>query len=97
MKRLAYASIIAVMLSMSFGAIAEEASDRPAGVAAADWVPVSNRLGIVLLHREAPAAGSSHQALLLTPPVDGYFMVKVVDGWTRLVIIEPRKGPADIG
>lgn len=97
MKRLAYASVIAVMLSMSFAAIAEEASDRPAGVAAADWVPVSNRLGIVLHHRKSPAVGSFDQALLLTPPVDGYFMVKVVDGWTRLVVIEPRKGPADIG
>jgi hypothetical protein len=82
---------------MSFAVIAEDASDRPAGIAAADWMPVSKHLGIVLLHREAPAAGSSHQALLLTPPVDGYFMIRVVDGWTRLVIIEPRKGPADIG
>jgi hypothetical protein len=97
MKHIAYSPILAVMLSMSFTAIAEVTSDRPAGVAAADWVPVSKNLGIVLFHRKAPAVSPSDQALLFTPPVDGYFMVKIVDGWTRLVIIEPRKGPADIG
>jgi len=35
--------------------------------------------------------------LLLKPPVGGYFMVKGAGGWTRLVVIEPMKGPADVG
>jgi len=35
--------------------------------------------------------------LLLRPPVSGYFMVKGASGWTRLVIVEPVKGPADVG
>jgi hypothetical protein len=36
-------------------------------------------------------------ALLLKPPVGGYFMVKGVAGWTRLVVMEPLKGPGDAG
>jgi hypothetical protein len=37
------------------------------------------------------------QALLLKPPVGGYFMVKGATGWTRLVVFEPIKGPGDAG
>lgn len=35
--------------------------------------------------------------LLLKPPVGGYFMVKGARGWTRLIVVEPAKGPADAG
>ncbi len=42
-------------------------------------------------------AVTSGQVLLLKPPVGGYFMVKGAGGWTRLVVIEPLKGPGDVG
>jgi hypothetical protein len=31
----------------------------------------------------------------LRPAVGGYFMVKGVSGWVRLIVIDPGKGPAD--
>jgi hypothetical protein len=128
MKRLAYAAITAALLSLSYVALPADPPDRPAGVAAQDWVAVSDRLGIVLVESSAPAvpprdiplvgrdgriversspavapAGGpalaipSGQALFLKPPVSGYFMVKGASGWTRLVVIEPVKGPGDAG
>jgi len=100
MKRIAYATLVILSLSLnSYLSVAAGAQDRPAGVAAANWVPVSDRLGIVLVQSEAPAAVPipNSQPLLLKPPVPGYFMVKGANGWTRLVIIEPVKGPADVG
>lgn len=132
MKRLAYLPIAALLLSLSYVAISANPPDRPAGVAAENWVPVSDRLGVVLvgssgpmastpeIPREIPEVGSdgklversgpivmppggpgytvlAGQALLLKPPVGGYFMVKGASGWTRLVVFEPIKGPGDAG
>jgi hypothetical protein len=33
----------------------------------------------------------------LTPPTPGYFMLKGASGWSRLVVIEPLKGPSAAG
>jgi hypothetical protein len=44
-----------------------------------------------------PGVPLSASALLLKPPVGGYFMVKGAGGWTRLVVMEPMKGPGDAG
>lgn len=99
MKRIAYASIVALLCCLPDVSSAAGPSDRPAGVSAADWVPVSDRLGIVLVHSETPtpAALPNRQVLLLKPPVSGYYMVKGASGWTRLIIVEPVKGPGDVG
>jgi hypothetical protein len=97
MKRNVFATLAILSLSLiSYTSIATDAKDRPAGVAAANWVPVSDRLGIVLVHNEARTVVSS-TVLLLKPTVSGYYMVKGANGWTRLVIVEPVKGPADVG
>ena len=100
MKRIAYATLVILSLSLvTFTSFAADAPDRPAGVTAANWVPVSDRVGIVLVQSETPvpvtAFGS--QPLLLKPPVSGYYMVKGANGWTRLIIVEPVKGPGDVG
>jgi hypothetical protein len=34
---------------------------------------------------------------LLSPPANGYFMVKRGNRWVRLVVVEPFKGPGDAG
>lgn len=97
MKPASYAPIAALLLCFASPAMAADAPDRPANVAAAAWVPVSDRLGIVLVEDKTPPAVSVNQPLLLKPPVGGYFMVKRANGWTRLLIVEPIKGPGDAG
>ncbi|MEO6186428.1 MAG: hypothetical protein ABIP38_06195 [Steroidobacteraceae bacterium] len=111
MKRLAYVPIAVLLLSLSYFSFSADSPSRPVGVTAENWVPVSDRLGLVLVQGEALVAapvvvapgqlpGSANRpdmALLLKPPVRGYFMVKGAGGWTRLVVIEPIKGPADAG
>jgi hypothetical protein len=99
MKRIVLVTLSVLLLSLvSYTSLAADVQDRPAGVTAANWVPVSDRLGIVLVQSEAPVATSvPRTSLLLKPPVSGYYMVKGANGWTRLVIVEPVKGPADVG
>src|SRR5688572_6794789 len=109
MKRLIVVAAIAAIATISYVATSADAADRPAGVAAKEWVSISASLGIVLVPSEAPTVGRvdpdtklmqmppGGMPLLLKPPVGGYFMVKGAGGWTRLVVIEPMKGPADVG
>jgi hypothetical protein len=72
--------------------------DRPQGVAAGAWIPLNVRLGFVVAppaaNRIAPAGAN---ALLLAPPVAGYFMIKGETGWSRVIIAEPLKGPGGAG
>jgi hypothetical protein len=37
------------------------------------------------------------QALLLAPPAEGYFMVRTGNGWQRIIINDPIKGPGTEG
>jgi hypothetical protein len=108
MKRPAYIPLAVLLLASSAASLSADPSNRPMGVAAADWIPVTDRLGIVLVpppvasgDRGAEPVGApiSPTALILPlkPPVGGYFMVKGAKGWARLVVIEPAKGPADAG
>ncbi|HWL63874.1 MAG TPA: hypothetical protein VNQ32_13845 [Steroidobacteraceae bacterium] len=122
MKRAIIGAAIAAAAITSFVAFPGDAPDRPAGVSARDWIPISDSFGIVLAQTPAPVTGSGSameslkgpdgvillprggavdmrpsNTLLLRPPVSGYFMVKGADGWTRLVVVEPVKGPGDAG
>jgi hypothetical protein len=85
----------AVGLSSAIGAGAPSAPDRPPGVAVNDWVPISDAFGLVLV-RAAPSPVPA-TGLLLAPPAQGFFMVKRVAGWERVVIAEPVKGPGPSG
>jgi hypothetical protein len=110
MKRLIAGIAIAAIATISYVATSADAPDRPAGVSAKEWVSISATLGVVLMSSESPVAVGrvdaktnttqlppSGMPLLLKPPVGGYFMVKGASGWTRLVVVEPMKGPADVG
>jgi hypothetical protein len=83
----------AVGLSSALGA---DAPDRPPGVAAQDWVPMGERVGLVIV-RSGTTGPADRTGLFLQPPVQGYFMVKGRDTWSRLVVIEPPKGPGPAG
>ncbi|MEO6080086.1 MAG: hypothetical protein ABIQ86_09950 [Steroidobacteraceae bacterium] len=48
-KHLAYASIVVALLSLSYLSISADSPNRPEGVTEENWVPVSDRLGIVLV------------------------------------------------
>lgn len=98
MKRLAIASSAILILALSYVALSADVPNRPAGVAAKDWVSISDSLGIVLIDVRGPRPRVvAPQTLLLKPPVGGYFMVKGASGWSRLVVVEPIRGPADAG
>jgi hypothetical protein len=72
--------------------------DRPPGVLAQDWIPVSDKLGFVMLRADPRGnASADDQPLLLTPAATGYFMARSQIGWQRLVIVEPLKGPGAAG
>lgn len=96
MKRLAYTSLAVLLSVCSYTSLSADPPDRPPGVAEKNWVPVNDRLGIVLAEPTGPVT-FSRDALLLRPPIGGYFMLKGSDGWTRLVVIEPTKGPGNAG
>jgi hypothetical protein len=72
-----------------------DAPDRPPGVAKEAWIPVNERLGFVIVPQNISPAPISPQPLLLTPPVSGYFMLRGASRWSRIVIVEPFRGPAD--
>ncbi len=68
--------------------------DRPEWVPAANWVPISNSLGLVLFETPSAQPGNivavPRDALLLAgPPRTGYFVVKRDGRWQRLVVDEP--------
>jgi len=73
--------------------------DRPAGVDAGHWIPVSDKMGFVVTTPGVPGAivTTDRQPLLLMPPAEGYFMVHTGDTWQRLVIQDPIKGPGTSG
>lgn len=73
--------------------------DRPQGVSAGAWIPLNTRLGFVVAPHAAgkvvPGAGDG--ALLLAPPVTGYFMIKSETGWSRVIVADPLRGPGAAG
>lgn len=71
-------------------AYSQGAWDRPDGIAPANWIPISDSLGLALV--EEPA----REGIVLPPSVRkslaGHFMVKHGGKWQRLVVIEPLHG-----
>lgn len=91
-------SLVFVLASLfSFFAFAAEPGDRPIGVEAKDWIPVTANLGFVVVAITELAPGiqgpTSPQLLLneVAPaaPAAGYFMIKSENGWRRLVVMTP--------
>lgn len=90
----ALAVLVAMFSACAFGA---EPADRPIGIEAKDWIPVSDKLGFVVVGMAEPALRIIQQPdsrLLLNKvapeaPVAGYFMIKAENGWCRLVVLTP--------
>jgi len=90
--------VAAVILAIPFAAGGSQNS-RPPGVLANDWVPISENLGIVLLHPQQkdgtilPPLPPLQQPLLAQaslPPEAGYFVVRKEGIWVNLAIDGPR-------
>lgn len=98
MKIVCAAILILISASSVHFALGASGPDRPAGVEAQDWIPVSDKMGFVVTtpHRY-PGPGGDNQVLLLTPPAEGYFMVRNGNRWLRIVIQDPLKGPGASG
>lgn len=93
----ALTAVIAVTFILS-RAIGANAPDRPPGVAATQWAPISESLGVVMApEQQRKPIAVSPNALLLMPPAEGYFMVKQGNTWRRLILVEPVKGPGPAG
>jgi hypothetical protein len=89
--------ILASILAVHF-ALGAVSAERPAGVAAQNWIAISDKLGFVVMPPETyPVVTPDKQPLLLAPAASGYFMARSSLGWQRLVIVEPLKGPGATG
>jgi hypothetical protein len=89
--------ILACVLAVHF-ANGASSPDRPAGVDAQNWIPVSDKMGFVVTSpRTFPMPMPDRQVLFLTSPAEGYFMVHTGNVWQRLVIQDPLKGPGSSG
>jgi len=86
-----------IVLAVGAALAAAEATDRPEGVAASEWVPVSERLGLVVVAGPHQVNARPVQGLYLLPPINGYFMVKAGGRWSRLNLVVPPKGPGAAG
>jgi hypothetical protein len=84
--------VLASVLAVHF-ANGASSPDRPAGVNAENWIPVSDKMGfVVTTPRIYPMPMPDRQTLFLTAPAEGYFMVHTGNVWTRIVIQDPIKG-----
>lgn len=86
------ASILLGIVSVGLSAAGSTgaAPDRPAGIGASDWVPLSNSLGLVVLHpreRTVTMPVPDPTALLIRQPLQGYLMIRRGRSWQRLVIV----------
>lgn len=99
------ASILLVLICAILASpvsLAADDADRPAGVEAQNWLPISVRPAFVVVpENDRPhIAGASRQVLLadpgrvsanLQPPKKGYFVIKTEAGWLRVVVAEPSE------
>jgi hypothetical protein len=93
MKAIAAALLIlASVLTIHF-ANGASGPDRPAGIEGRNWIPVSDKMGFVETssHPFPPADA------MLAPPAEGYFMIRTGNGWHRIIINNPIKGPGSSG
>jgi hypothetical protein len=96
MKRILMIGIAVAVVSLTGAAVVsgQTVSSRPQGVSAKQWIPISDKLGFVVLPPVSLANGSADpDVLLVKPPVEGYFMVKDNMGWSRVALAEPVFGP----
>jgi hypothetical protein len=90
--------VLASVLGIPF-ANGASSLDRPAGVDAGHWIPVSDKMGFVVTTPSIPGrrVTTDGQPLLLASPEEGYFMVHRGEVWQRIIIQDPLKGPGTSG
>jgi hypothetical protein len=105
--------VLAGGVGVVVGAVGANAPNRPPGVSAKEWAPISDTMGVVLVDQQltamdapiiaaSPPAGASTRNVssggaALIAPVSGYLMVKRGTVWQRLLVIDPLKGPGSAG
>jgi hypothetical protein len=82
-------------ISLALGASGGPA--RPPGIDAQHWIIVSDKMGFVVTTPATYPPVAPAQALLVTPPAEGYFMIHVGNSWQRIIINDPIKGPGASG
>jgi hypothetical protein len=98
MKVIAATLLILSSLLIIHFALGAPGADRPVGVNAENWIPVSDKMGFVVTTRRIfPMPMPDRQSLLLAAPAEGYFMVRTGNGWQRIIIQDPIKGPGASG
>jgi hypothetical protein len=90
--------VLASVLTIHF-ALGASGPDRPSGVDAGHWIPVSDTMGFVVTTPSIPGrrVTTDGQPLLLASPEEGYFMVHRGEVWQRIIIQDPLKGPGTSG
>ena len=95
MKTLAAFVLSLAATFATHAACAAGSADRPAGVEDRHWIPISERLGFVVLAQKPPQVRTTAVPLpsgivsaVLMPPEKGYFVVKTTTGWHRLVVTD---------
>lgn len=75
MRTIAAALLILVSVLTIHFAFGASPPDRPAGVDAQNWIPVSDKMGFVVTTPSAPGSlvTTDPQPLLLMPPAEGLF------------------------
>jgi hypothetical protein len=91
------AAFLAAMFA-THAVLAADDNDRPAGVEAQHWLPISDRLGfVVMAEKDNRIISGSRQVLLadpervsseLMPPKKGYFVIRTKAGWQRVVVAD---------
>jgi hypothetical protein len=98
MKAIAATLLILLSVLTIHFALGASNPDRPAGINAQNWLPVSDKMGFVVTTPHIyPAPVTDKQPLLLAPPAEGYFMVRTGNTWQRIIIQDPIKGPGTSG
>jgi hypothetical protein len=94
MKAISVALLILASVLVIHFALGAPSNDLPRGVAPGNWIPVSDKMGFVVTTPHTfPGPGGDRQALLVSAPTEGYFMVRAGDSWQRIAIKDPLIGP----
>ena len=91
--------IVLMLAGLSFSVHATESPDRPANVAAKDWMRISDGFGFVVTEEPTRPSGDQSAQLLLAdpskvsaehlPPKKGYFVIRTEAGWQPVVVTAP--------
>jgi hypothetical protein len=96
-KKFAASILIVASMFAGYFVSAADDSDRPAGVEAANWIQMNDKVGFVVIPERNSGPRVASAGLLLEPAASGYFMAKTPGGWRRLVVVESIKGPGTAG